>query len=337
MSTKMLNHVLLQVDCFSVLQAFFKANTLVKFSMINKTAKLLVDTLSYNQFNKSLVFLLGRCLHETLTLEHDVSSESLNISLPLISNSLGQFIFSTHIYPVLGTVIHLRHSVLIPTKYCLFAAQNKLTRNEWPKSVLVHFQSWKIDHLDIDETLFSVRLLAMQYSCTQNVKLLLPVHMKVHNIQNNIGVSIREFSVMANMLYCRLCKVRSRSRHCYSARHVEHRLLCLPCLKNFYVPFSSLQRTWKLNHRHIQKLKSNSCVYTYANMTVAVSSTSCSWFEAVSNFQGRFERTFLELWVNKNDMTTLLFGCDWNHFVHNNASLPKISRALKFHRNFYDN
>lgn len=329
-SSNMSNHVMLQIDCFSVLQTFFKPNTLLKFSMVNKTAKLLVDTLAYNQFNKSLGFVLGRCIHSTTPiLEHDVSARSLNITLSLMSNSLAQFIFSTHIYPVSGTVIQLRHSMLTPTKFC-----SHVSRNESLKSILIHFQSWKIDHLDLYETQFSIRLLAMQYSCSQHVKLLLPVYFTVHNIQNNIAISIREFSVMANMLYCRLCKIRCRSRHCYSAKRAEHRLLCLPCLKNFYVPFSSLQRTWKLNGKHVQRLKSNSCVYTYVNLTVAVSCTSCTWLEAVSNLQ---IRGLLETWVNKNDMAKLLFNCDWNHFVHNNATLPKIPRLLKFHRSFYDN
>lgn len=326
----------LLTDVFSMLHTYMRCDTLIKISMVNKIAKQLIDSLCHNQFAASRTFMLGRNLGE-FPFKYNSSSKELFYPIYLSDDSLAHFIFSSHIYPVYGTNVHLKHSVMIPATYCTTTENHThvFTRtNTNIACYLVQILQWRIDAVKFKDNQYSVRLLATKYFCTNKIVIKLPLVLYVDNLSNLLHISVREFSLVTNLLMCRVCKRRHKSRQSYTAMQFEHRLLCLPCLKNFFIPMHSLQRTWKLEPRHVRTLHSKQMVHKYVNLAVAVSHTSCSWYEALTNF-GPVKMN--EYWVNKEEMTQVLFNSSWNFFIHTNCHLPKIPYSRLFRRGFCEN
>lgn len=325
MNSRMVSTPWLQPDVFSVLHVHVQSATLLKISMVSKLAKQLVDSVCHNKFSASRTFMLGRCL-KTFPFEYDKSLRELTCVLPLHTDSLAHFIFSSHIYPVSGIDVHLQHSLLVLDKYCATNIKNRTCH-------LVQFLQWRIDGVKFYNDSYSVRLLATKYVATDQIKVKMPVVLYVNNLTNSLRISVREFSMMANFFMCRVCKRRHKSRQSYTARNCEHRLLCLPCLKNFFVPLHSLQRTWKLRASHVQILIDNKMVHKFVNLAIAVSSTFCSWVDVTTNYR---PVNMIEYWVNKEDMTKVLFEKSWDEFIHIGAyeHLPAISYSSLFKRGF---
>ena len=315
----------LQADIFSVLHMHLPATALLKVSMVSKLAKQLVDSVCHKKFSASRTFILGRCL-KNFAFEYDASLRELTCTLPLHTESLAHFIFSSHIYPVSGVDVHLQHSLMVPDKYCETDVKNRTCH-------LVQFQQWRIESLKFYDDSYSIRLVATKYIANQKINLKMPVVLYVNNLANLLDISVREFSLMANLFVCRVCKQRHKSRQSYSAGKFEHRLLCLPCLKNFFVPLHSLQRTWKLRAAHVQVLHSNKMVHKFVNLSIVLSPSFCSWVDVTTNYR---PVKMIEHWVNKEDMTAVLFGKSWNEFIHTGAyqQAQKVSYSSLFKRAF---